>query len=205
MYIHLITMDVTGTGREHAGSAAVAASSRRVTPSQRYKAELERLASFTGFVWPKPFIAINDLAKTGFFCLQDGDKVQCAFCHMIIGEFVPGDIPEDEHKLYNPACRFIRGLRVGNIPKVEIRRQEVKHEDSSELPEIRVCKNRIHTLESKVNLLQQEAKCKICLHEEKDTVLLPCCHMVSCSGCISQVEICPVCRVKIVGRVKVFT
>ena len=67
------------------------------------------------------------LAKAGFFFFNDGDKVQCAFCLRIIGEWERDDDPFAEHKTHFPRCPFVLGLPVGNI-KVDLRGQDEAEE-----------------------------------------------------------------------------
>lgn len=82
------------------------------------KSEQQRLNTFTGQApqWPVSFIKPEDCAKAGFFFLRDGDKVQCAFCRGVAGEWEPGDDPIAEHKRHFPRCPFMCKLPVGNIP-----------------------------------------------------------------------------------------
>ncbi|ODN01677.1 Death-associated inhibitor of apoptosis 2 [Orchesella cincta] len=80
------------------------------------KSERARLDSFSQPPgWPIPFIRPEDCAQAGFFFLQDGDKVQCAFCRGVAGEWEQGDNPRQEHRRHFPRCPFICGLPVGNI------------------------------------------------------------------------------------------
>ena len=48
--------------------------------------------------------------------MGNDDHVQCVFCQGIIGNWEDEDFPMTEHRLLYPACPFIRGLDVGNIP-----------------------------------------------------------------------------------------
>jgi len=81
------------------------------------KSEGRRLATFTN--WSKPYIRPADLAKAGFFYLNQRDNCRCAFCGNFVGDWEEGDIPLNEHKKLFPMCSFVRGLPVGNIPIVE--------------------------------------------------------------------------------------
>ncbi|OXA38549.1 baculoviral IAP repeat-containing protein 7 [Folsomia candida] len=84
---------------------------------ENLKTERGRLATFSlppG--WPVTFIRPQDCAKTGFFYLEDGDKVQCAFCRGIAGEWEEGDNPSVEHRRHFPRCPFVCDLPVGNVP-----------------------------------------------------------------------------------------
>jgi hypothetical protein len=46
--------------------------------------------------------------------------------------------------------------------------------------------------------------CVICEEFERDTLIMPCCHLVSCENCASKIDKCPICRVKIAGKIKCF-
>jgi len=82
------------------------------------KSEQARLDTFhcSTCRWPLTFISPEDCAKAGFFFLKDGDKVQCAFCRGVAGEWELGDVPMNEHKKHFPRCPFLCNLPVGNIP-----------------------------------------------------------------------------------------
>lgn len=72
----------------------------------QYENESARLESFAN--WPIPFIVSPErLAKAGFYYAQQGDKVRCAFCSGLIGQWEQGDDPETEHRRHFPTCSFI--------------------------------------------------------------------------------------------------
>lgn len=77
--------------------------------------EGERLRTFHNWPADAP-VTSGDLAKAGFFFLGPGDKVQCFCCGGILRCWVQGDSPATEHKRHFPACSFILGRAVGNIP-----------------------------------------------------------------------------------------
>lgn len=80
-----------------------------------YRAEIHRLESFRD--WPDWALANPEtLAKNGFFFLGDFDRVQCAFCLVILKNWEETDIVEDEHRKYSPQCPFLIGIVKGNIP-----------------------------------------------------------------------------------------
>jgi hypothetical protein len=54
------------------------------------------------------------------------------------------------------------------------------------------------------SLLDNFSNCRICLNNERDTLTLPCFHLVMCSICKVRVTTCPVCRSEITGSIKVF-
>lgn len=80
-----------------------------------YRSEAARLESFRS--WPVSFIVAPErLARAGFFYLQQGDKVQCAFCSGVVSHWEAGDDPSKEHRLHFPSCPLHFNIPVGNIP-----------------------------------------------------------------------------------------
>lgn len=96
------------------------------------KVEKNRLETFED-VWPLSYIDPSDLASVGFFYLQSGDKVQCAFCYGIIVDWAPGDDPFTEHSLHFPLCPFLMKRDVGNVPISG--KTSVMYQDGSAYPE----------------------------------------------------------------------
>lgn len=81
------------------------------------RSERKRLDSFSNpRRWPVDFIDARELARAGFFYLQNSDRVQCPFCLGIVSSWEPGDRPLQEHQRHYRRCRFICGYEVGNIP-----------------------------------------------------------------------------------------
>jgi hypothetical protein len=57
----------------------------------------------------------ESLAEAGFFYFNDRDRVQCAFCLVVIGDWQYGDDAMTQHRRQNPRCPFALGLPVGNV------------------------------------------------------------------------------------------
>lgn len=85
----------------------------RSDPDANMKHEAARLATFHN--WPLAYIRGEDLAKAGFFYLNQRDNCRCAFCGNYVGDWDTGDVPMDEHRKLFPLCGFVRGLDVGNV------------------------------------------------------------------------------------------
>ncbi|KAG8172504.1 hypothetical protein JTE90_017585 [Oedothorax gibbosus] len=81
------------------------------------KLELNRLNTFQG-KWPVSYVKPEQLAKHGFFYLQTDDRVQCAFCHIIVDDWNVGQKPLKEHIKKSPKCPFLLSSNVGNVPFV---------------------------------------------------------------------------------------
>ena len=76
--------------------------------------EKVRLGTFTN--WPmRAHARPADLARNGFFYMGTDDRVQCAYCHGFLKNWVPGDDPGAEHKKHFSSCPFVRGIDVGNV------------------------------------------------------------------------------------------
>ena len=87
---------------------------QRNTLLRKLKSETLRLSTFR--FWRSQNAFPNKLAKAGFFYFNVDDRVQCAFCLDIIGQWESFDIPHHEHKKHFPKCPFINNIPVGNIP-----------------------------------------------------------------------------------------
>lgn len=51
----------------------------------------------------------------------------------------------------------------------------------------------------------EENSCILCCENEKNTVILPCHHMISCIDCTNKINKCPICQVKIKKKISLFT
>lgn len=60
------------------------------------------------------------------------------------------------------------------------------------------------SLEEENRRLKSARECKICMSNEVGVVFLPCGHLLSCLLCASSLQICPLCRSVIKGRVRTF-
>ena len=63
-----------------------------------------------------PFMDANQLAAAEFYFTNQSDIVRCVFCGVEIGWWTDGDVALKEHRRWSPACSFVKGLSVGNIP-----------------------------------------------------------------------------------------
>uniref|UniRef100_A0A1B6IHN5 RING-type domain-containing protein n=1 Tax=Homalodisca liturata TaxID=320908 RepID=A0A1B6IHN5_9HEMI len=77
--------------------------------------EAARLNTYVN--WPISFIVSpQSLSKAGFYYLQQGDKVSCPFCSVIIGRWETGDNPLEEHKRHSPGCSFLQSYSCRSVP-----------------------------------------------------------------------------------------
>jgi len=69
-----------------------------------------RLATFDA--WPMEFaVSKRALAAAGFYYLQYGDNVKCAYCSLEMVDWKEGDDPMKDHERYSPRCPFVRAAR----------------------------------------------------------------------------------------------
>ena len=84
--------------------------------------------------WPIPYIVAPErLAKAGFYYLQHGDNVQCAFCSGVVGHWEEGDDPVEEHRRHFPSCPLNYNIPVGNVPLSSREPRSIESQDMSEL------------------------------------------------------------------------
>ncbi len=53
--------------------------------------------------------------------------------------------------------------------------------------------------------LSSPADCSVCLNAQRIVVLKPCNHFCVCSGCAAKLEKCPICRVAVVEKTRVYS
>src|SRR6266705_11867 len=78
-----------------------------------YDMEKTRLETFNS--WPLPWISVFELAKTGFYYLNEGDKVRCHYCAVVIYNWEATDVPKDVHKKLSPDCPMLNGMSIRNV------------------------------------------------------------------------------------------
>ncbi|CCU56356.1 inhibitor of apoptosis 3 [Mythimna separata entomopoxvirus 'L'] len=73
--------------------------------------EENRLLTFNN-VWKNKFITPENLAKNGFYYVdnKDGktDSVKCVNCKIVVHSWEKGDNVESEHKKFAPYCKFVK-------------------------------------------------------------------------------------------------
>jgi len=62
---------------------------------------------------------------------------------------------------------------------------------------------KLRELEKKVEVFMDQRLCVVCLSKER-AVLLNCGHFIVCTTCGDRVTTCPVCKVQVIGKFKVF-
>ena len=60
------------------------------------------------------------------------------------------------------------------------------------------------SLEEKLERMQEERMCKICMDAEVSVVFLPCGHLSCCAVCANGMDFCPMCRAPIHEKVRTY-
>ncbi|KAJ7394288.1 Iap2p [Desmophyllum pertusum] len=60
------------------------------------------------------------------------------------------------------------------------------------------------SLEERLERMQEERRCKICMDAELGVVFLPCGHLSCCAVCADGVEVCPMCRTPIREKIRTY-
>ncbi|GJQ74492.1 putative apoptosis [Trypoxylus dichotomus] len=89
--------------------------------------EEQRLKTFTN--WPLAFISKSSLAEDGFYYTGKDDIVRCAFCQLEIGYWEMGDVPNAEHKRWNPNCPLVRGAVASNVQSSQSNSAQIGMDD----------------------------------------------------------------------------
>lgn len=113
-----------------------------------------------------------------FFHLGKGDKVKCFFCAGILSQWKELDVPIEEHKLYYPACPFIKNIGEWSLQTTEnskisdwskekyytvdmmnIQNEHYKQYLINKMKLFRLCVSTDHNLQDKTCLWQTSVAC----------------------------------------------
>lgn len=176
----------------------------------------ERIESFTN-LWP---ISLNQngtmLSKAGFFYTGRSDIVTCYFCGLNLYRWLSNDIPINEHTKFNKNCGYISLFQKNtySLTRFECSTNDhisylitkVKSMFESFLQFLRKFFYLVSNKFSQdfLNNVNAVYRCKICLNEDSNILLLPCSHICTCISCTTCVNLCPICRCKIKSVIKVY-
>ena len=108
-----------GEHRRHSPHCPVVSGNTQPAPSKvptppppSYLANKKRrLETFR--TWPRTApVCSEDLAEAGFFYTGRSDVVRCFTCGTSINQWLPGDVPIDEHARHSPNCAYVQSKRV---------------------------------------------------------------------------------------------
>ncbi|EDW00601.1 GH20962 [Drosophila grimshawi] len=84
------------------GGTAATAAQQGQTTTPDLLIEANRLETFKD--WPNPNITPQDLAKAGFYYLNQSDHVRCVWCNGVIAKWEKNDNAFEEHRRFFPNC-----------------------------------------------------------------------------------------------------
>jgi len=64
-------------------------------------------------------------------------------------------------------------------------------------------KQHLAQVKQELSVAESRLQCAVCMEAERDTVFVPCNHVVTCAGCAARVQTCPVCRAAIGSKLPV--
>ncbi len=85
---------------------ATQATTTQRSPTLQY--EHSRLSTFAH--WPSTVVSPGDLAEAGFYYLRERDAVRCFHCDVRIEQWLPGDVPIEEHIRRSRDCTFAKAV-----------------------------------------------------------------------------------------------
>jgi hypothetical protein len=191
-------------------------------PGPIFKSPLFRAESFkvttvytnVPFIWPKLNLTPESLVSSGFYCLRKADKVQCAFCNLIVSEWGKAVVPFTVHVIRSPRCPFLLGTVTNEETQKEIDLCELAV-SSLTIQDISITSSHLESYKSRrlfaiaayldKKLQKKKAKtiCKLCESEKINSLVLPCCHSFCCTPCAYITSTCLICDQLIVGRIEI--
>ncbi|KAF4519919.1 hypothetical protein B566_EDAN012561 [Ephemera danica] len=131
----------------------------------------------------------REFAHAGFFYTRVDDFVVCFVCGGGLKNWKEGANPLQEHKRHFSTCNFVLAENITyRMSRFRLLRTTP---DVSEA-----------ATETTGSSREDERLCRVCFENELNVVLLPCGHMVVCSNCAPRFSSCPVCRQRVIAKIK---
>uniref|UniRef100_I3KLZ9 E3 ubiquitin-protein ligase XIAP n=1 Tax=Oreochromis niloticus TaxID=8128 RepID=I3KLZ9_ORENI len=187
-----------------------------------------RRASFAG-VWHP--VDHERLARAGFYSTGRGDAVLCFQCGGGLNNWQPEEDPWVEHAKHYPGCSFLlankgpefvnsihlqrpqhdRAVSICFFHKLWMRKLQIKiHLEYIMKQSLSSVDFYLFTFLSdedpleKLQRLQREKQCKICMDRDIAIVFIPCAHLVACENCSQALNKCPICCQDITQKIKTY-
>ncbi|CAD5110849.1 DgyrCDS210 [Dimorphilus gyrociliatus] len=171
------------------------------TPSKSlFIKRLETFEYWSSSIPQKP----KDLAKAGFFFLKGTyDIVQCFWCGLRLFNWEPQDDPLREHERHHRNCKYLqdrlRERMNEEMQNVSLNEEAISIQETNILPQDM----------QDINKEDEQGLCKLCFSKKRDTLFLPCKHLIACNECSiniisEETSLCPYCRATIKGTVLVY-
>ncbi|XP_067313859.1 E3 ubiquitin-protein ligase XIAP [Pseudorasbora parva] len=158
-----------------------------------------RLDSFRGRQHP---IEPEILARAGFYSTGEQDRVICFKCGGGVKDWMSDEDPWEEHARHYPGCSFLLAEKGEEyVNNIQLRYPKGDHSRSSQ--------NGFSSTEQedpilKLEKLQREKLCKVCMDSDIGMVFIPCGHLVTCEKCSVSLNKCPICCSTITQKIKTY-
>lgn len=143
------------------------------------------------------------LARAGFYSTGDRDKVICFKCGGGVKDWLPEEDPWEEHARHYPGCSFLLAEKGSEyVSEVQLRYPRGQHSRPNQ--------NGLSSHEeekdpmTKLEQLQREKLCKVCMDQDISIVFIPCAHLVTCEKCSESLNKCPICCATIAQKIKTY-
>uniref|UniRef100_A0A8C1GTK6 E3 ubiquitin-protein ligase XIAP n=1 Tax=Cyprinus carpio TaxID=7962 RepID=A0A8C1GTK6_CYPCA len=162
-----------------------------------------RLDSFRGRQHP---IDPDRLARAGFYSTGEQDRVLCFKCGGGLKTWRPDEDPWEEHARHYPGCSFLLAEKGEEyVNSVQLRSPKGDHSGYTSvealIEDISAQENDPMT---KLEKLQREKLCKVCMDRDINIVFIPCGHLVTCQKCSESLNKCPICCADITQKIKTY-
>lgn len=177
-----------------------------------YKLQATRIESF--YDWPKAIKQTPDqLSEAGFFYTQISDRVVCFNCGIGVRAWDDHDDPWEEHAKYSPKCKYLIMIKGDEFVKQVQQKLEEKNETDFVTSEAtkpftndaqQPADDDKKCCEKWNEKLSEWRSCRICFESEYNIVFIPCGHMMTCAKCAFVMNHCPVCRIPLENKIRVY-
>ncbi|XP_069080411.1 baculoviral IAP repeat-containing protein 1-like isoform X1 [Pleurodeles waltl] len=154
--------------------------------NHQMRSEFSRLKSFVS--WPDVmFWSPQEMASAGFSSTGLNNSIQCFCCGLVLCVQRICSTPLSIHKKIHPACDFIQGKEVGNIPKYEVHVQIMEDNEPEGKHIYTAVKQRLDSFKNWPFYAKTDpetlARAGFFFTGQKDTV-----QCFSCKGCLGNWE-----------------
>lgn len=161
----------------------------------------DRLRSFDGVQLP---VDHERLARAGFYSTGTGDKVLCFRCGGGLKGWQPEEDPWEEHAKNYPGCSFLLAEKGQEfVNSIQLQDPHGKRPTTSHQNGFSQERNDEDPLE-KLQKLQREKQCKVCMDRDICIVFIPCGHLATCKECSESLVKCPICCGAISQKIKTY-
>ncbi|XP_064212079.1 inhibitor of apoptosis 1 isoform X2 [Tribolium castaneum] len=167
-----------------------------IRPYEDKKARLESFATWPSSAKQSP----ETLADAGFYYRGVEDHTICFSCGGALRDWKDEDEPWEEHAKWYPRCEFLVASKgQGYINQVQKKMAGVSASNVTKENESTEEKSECGAASEDGVIL-----CRICDRFERNTVFMPCKHIIACTQCSDVMQNCPICRKGIDSKIKVY-